>query len=32
MIIGWAMLIVLWIAIIIFALGAIAFLFRSAGR
>lgn len=32
MIIGWIMLIALWVVIIVFALGAIAFMFRSTGR
>jgi len=32
MIVGWIMLIVLWIVIIGFVLGAIAFMFRSTGR
>jgi flagellar basal body-associated protein FliL len=32
MVIGWIMLIVLWVVIIAFALGAIVFMFRSAGR
>jgi hypothetical protein len=32
MIIGWIMLIVLWIAIVGFVLGAVVFMFRSAGR
>ncbi len=32
MIIGWIMLIVLWVVIIGFALGAVVFMFKSTGR
>ncbi len=32
MIIGWIMLVVLWAVIIAFVLGAVVFMFRSAGR
>lgn len=32
MTIAWVMLLVLWISIIVFAVGAVAFIFRSSGR
>jgi hypothetical protein len=32
MVVGWVMLLVLWIVIVVFAVGAVAFLLRSAGR